>query len=173
MSSDTVSAPKKLNRVPIATLKHARRGMLSCKLLCFETPFCQSYEHLVLENSCDLFSSPTVETYYNDLIKQVRNRSSSDFNLLHLLRGNILSVLQENLSLVNKRFLSDTKSIARTECESRLTTAEIHCNDELFNFNETYTFQNLTPGTTYQFKLQVSNVFGKSNYFVTKNIEGE
>jgi len=171
LSHDTKSIQEKSDRVPIATLKHAERSMLSCKLLCFDTPFCHSYEHLVLENSCDFFSSQPVEAYYNNLIDLVRNRSSTSFNLLHLLRGNILSVLQEELTWTNKMLLADTKSIATSECESRHSTAEIHCSDQLFDFDEKYTFYNLTPGITYQFKVQVSNPFGKSDSFITQEVE--
>ncbi len=171
LSYDTKAVRDRSDRVPIATLKNAERSMLSCKLLCFDTPFCHSYEHLVLENSCDFFSSQTVESYYNNLIDLVRNRSSSSFNLLHLLRGNILSVLQEELTWTNKMLLADTKSIATSECESRHSTAEIHCSDQLFDFEENYTFYNLTPGTSYQFKVQVSNAFGRSDSFVTREVQ--
>ncbi len=171
LSYDTKTFRDRSDRVPIATLKNAERSMLSCKLLCFDTPFCHSYEHLVLENSCDFFSSQTVESYYNNLIDLVRNRSSSSFNLLHLLRGNILSVLQEELTWTNKMLLADTKSIATSECESRHSTAEIHCSDQLFDFEENYTFYNLTPGTSYQFKVQVSNAFGRSDSFVTREVQ--
>lgn len=171
ISYDTKAITDKPERVPIATLKNAERSMLSCKLLCFDTPFCHSYEHLVLENSCDFFSSQGVEAYYNSLIEQVRNRTNSNFNLLHLLRGNILTVLQEDLSWTNKMLLADTKSIATSECESRHSTAEIHCSDQLFDFEENYVFQNLTPGTKYQFKVQVVNAFGKSDAFITEVVD--
>lgn len=145
--------------------------MLSCKLLCFNTPFCQSYEHLVLENSCNFYSSQEIETYYNNLIEEIKNQSNSNFNLLHLLRGNILTVLDEDLSWSNRMHLADTKSITTTECESRHSTAEIHCSDQLSNFTKNYAFDNLVPGSSYQFKIQVTNAFGQSQSVITEVVE--
>ena len=147
--------------------------MLSCKLLCFSTAFCKSYEYLVLDNTCDFYSTPTVESFYNALIEEIRNRSKADFNLLHLLRGNILSVLQENMSMSNKMLLVDSKPIAHPECEHRqdLSSGEIHCNDQLFDFSDNYLFRGVVPGYTYQFKLQVSSAFGLSDNYITKQIE--
>jgi hypothetical protein len=145
--------------------------MLSCKLLCFNTPFCRYYEHLVLENSCNFYSSQGVETYYNNLIEKIKKKSNSNFNMLHLLRGNILTVLDEDLTLSNRMYVADTKSIANTECESRHSTAEIHCSDQLSDFSDNYVFYNLVPGTSYQFKIQVTNAFGQSQSIITELFE--
>ena len=45
------------DRLPLATLKHTLHGILSCKLLCFNTPFCKQYEHLTYDDSCNLYST--------------------------------------------------------------------------------------------------------------------
>ena len=146
-SSDT-KLTNYTNRVAIATLKHTNHGILSCKLLCFHTPFCHSYEYLIYEDSCNLYSNDQVEKQYEKLMDNLKTRLNSSFNLIHLLRGNILSVYQEDLNKNNK-ILIDKKTYP--ECEPKpvaksIFSEEIHCNDEINEFNENYILDNLTPG---------------------------
>lgn len=162
------------DRLPLATLKHTLHGILSCKLLCFNTPFCKQYEHLTYDDSCNLYSTSEVESYYEKLMDDLKKKSNSTFNLIHLLRGNILSLVQEDSSLNNK-ILTEKKIYP--ECEPKpaklLHSEEIYCNDELNDFKDTYTFENLSPATNYQFKIEVANAFGKSSSFITEQIEGK
>ncbi len=143
-------------------------------MLCFNTAFCKSYEYLIYDDSCNLYSTSEVESQYEKLIDSLKKKSNSSFNLIHLLRGNILSLMQEDSNLNNK-IMIDKKIYP--ECEPKpakfLYTEEIHCNDELNDFNETYIMDNLSPATNYQFKIEVANAFGKSAAFITDQIEGK
>jgi hypothetical protein len=173
LSKTNESKSKTNDRLPLATLKHTLHGILSCKLLCFNTPFCKQYEHLTYDDSCNLYSTSEVESYYEKLMDDLKKKSNSTFNLIHLLRGNILSLVQEDSSLNNK-ILTEKKIYP--ECEPKpsklLHSEEIYCNDELNDFKDTYIFENLSPATNYQFKIEVANAFGKSSSFITEQIEG-
>ena len=175
-----------LDRLPLATLKNTIHGIQSCKISCFLTPFCKSYEYLMYDDSCNFFSSSTVETYYKNLMSILKNRNHREpggtdeattqpsFDLLHLLQGNILSVLQESMHL-NNTVVIDKKNYP--ECEAKPSalafTEEMHCSDELNDYADTYTFDALLPGTSYQFKFQVAGPLGLSEPVVTGMIDGK
>jgi hypothetical protein len=173
LSKTDVKSINTLDRLPIATLKSTQHGIQSCKMLCFSTPFCKSYEYLMYDDSCNLYSSSKVESYYKSLIDKYKS-SSSDFNLIHLLQENLMSVLQES-STFNNTLLVDKKLYP--ECEPKTNvfflTEELHCSDELADFADTYVLENLVPTTKYQFRVEVANAFGKSDSFLTKEIESK
>jgi hypothetical protein len=125
------------------------------------------------DDSCNLFSTSKIESYYKYLIDTYKNRSNVNFNLIHLLQGNILSLLHEDVYSSNSTILIDKKTYP--ECESKPTafffTEELHCSDELQEFTDNYVFDNLFPATSYQFKIEVASAFGKSDPFVTDAIE--
>ena len=124
------------------------------------------------DDSCNLFSNTKVENYYKTLIDKLKTSAKSSFNLIHLLQANILSLLQENLN-INSSILIDKKSYP--ECEPKPTafflTEELHCSDETAEYTDTYVFENLIPSTTYQFRIEVANAFGKSATILTDRIE--
>jgi hypothetical protein len=165
-----------LDRLPIATLKSTQHGIQSCKMLCFGTPFCKSYEYLMYDDSCNLYSNSKVESYYKSLIDKLKRSSSPDsnFNLIHLLQENLMSVLQES-STFNNTMLIDKKLYP--ECEPKTNvfflTEELHCSDELADFTETYVLENLVPTTRYQFRVEVASAFGKSDSILSKEIESK
>ncbi len=159
------------NRLQIATSKNTSHEIQSCKMLCFNTPFCKSYEYLMHEDSCNLYSDFKTNNYYKDLIEKLKG-SSNEFNLIHLLQANILSLVQEDsdfksTSLVDKKTYPD--------CEPKpsafFLTEDLHCSDELADYTEVYTMSNLIPTVNYQFKIEIYNAFGKSSSFYTEEIQ--
>ena len=126
------------------------------------------------DDSCNLFSNSKVESYYRNLIDKLKKNSpSSNFNLIHLLQANILSLLKENFNL-NNTMLVDKKTYP--ECEPKPTafflTEELHCSDEIAEFTDTYVLENLVPSTRYQFRIEIANPFGRSESFLTEEIQG-
>ena len=172
LSKTDIKSINTMDRILFATLKSTQHGIQSCKILCFNTPFCKSYEYLMYEDSCNLFSNSKVESYYKNVIDKLKTQSSSSFNLIHLLQANILSLLQED-SYLNNSLLIDKKTYP--ECEPKPTafflTEELHCSDELADYTDTYTIENLTPSTSYQFRIEIANAFGKSDSYLTDRIE--
>ena len=128
------------------------------------------------DDSCNLYSSSKVETYYKSLIDKYKSSSasSSDFNLIHLLQENVMSVLQES-STFNNTLLVDKKLYPECEPKSNVffLTEELHCSDELADYVDTYVLENLVPTTKYQFRVEVANAFGKSDSILSKEIESK
>lgn len=142
-------------------------------MLCFSTPFCQSYEYLVYEESCNLYSNSKVETYYKNLMDKFKKLSTgSNFNLIHLLQANLVSLVQvdpnsNSTKLVDKKYYP--------ECEPKLTAEydDVRCSDELAEFTDTYVLEDLIPSARYQFRVGVANAFGVSDSFLSPEIESK
>lgn len=173
LSKTDIKSISTLDRLLIAKLKVTQQGIQSCKMLCFITPFCKSYEYLMFDGSCNLYSNSKVESYYANLLDKFKNSvKNSNFNLIHLLQANIISVLEEN-SAFNNTVLIDKKLYP--ECEPKpsayFLNEELHCSDEVAEFTDTYVLDNLIPSTRYQFRVEVANAFGRSESVLTKEIE--
>lgn len=88
------------NRIKLGSLKPARNDMQSCKLACFNTPFCRSYDFLMYDDSCNFYSDSTTDSYYRKLIETLKNSSASSnftFNLIHLLQPDLLNLNEEKV----------------------------------------------------------------------------
>lgn len=161
------------DRISIGNLKPTQHGIQSCKLLCYQIPFCKSYEYFMYDDSCNLFSNRNMDNYYKTLIDRIKqSNSDSNFNLIHLLQGDLLNKLEENLNF-NNSIVIDKK--VYPDCESKPMSAdlgeELHCRDDLADFNEIYELDDLVPLTSYQFRLEVANAFGKSLPILSEIIE--
>lgn len=56
-------------------------------------------------------------------------------------------------------------------CESKLTSSDVSCADQLADFATPYTISDLTPLTTYQFRIELVTEFGKSNVYLTDSVQ--
>ncbi|RNA43470.1 hypothetical protein BpHYR1_047388, partial [Brachionus plicatilis] len=146
----------------IGHLPRTEHSFQSCKLTCFQTPLCQSYEYLLYDDSCNFYSTPKVEAFYHETIDKIKKVNiGSDMMLVHMQEDGPRAL--EEAQLYNFTILMDKKSYFY--CENRIANSfneENYCRDEIPDFKETYTMENLTPLTTYQFRIEVTNAFGVS-----------
>ena len=124
----------------------------------------------MFDDSCNLYSSASLEDHYRQLIEKLKG--NSDFELMHLLQANVFSLLQED-QLLNNSLLVDKKTYP--DCEPRSNSfylnEDLHCSDELADYSDTYEFEHLVPLTTYQFRVEVVNAFGKSDSLLTEPLD--
>ena len=102
----------------------------------------------------------------------MEERAGASISLIHLLQGDATRPSDAD---ANDTLLVDTKTY--TECEQKpaqfFFAEEQHCSDVLQEYADTYRFDGLVPTTTYQFKVQVANAFGKSVPVITDPITGK
>jgi hypothetical protein len=116
-----------------------------------------------------------MNAYYKDLIQGLnKTLDFKDFNLMHLLQLDFVHLLQEE-NTFNSTILTDNK--VYLSCEPKTSESsfseELHCVDELADFSGKYVFENLKPMTSYQFRIEVINTFGKSSTYYTPQIDGK
>jgi hypothetical protein len=116
-----------------------------------------------------------VNSYYKNLISGLNQTLDfKDFNLMHLLQLDFVHLLQEE-NTFNTTILTDNKIYL--SCEPKTSEAtlseELHCVDELADFSDKYVFENLKPMTSYQFRIEIINTFGKSTTYYTPQIDGK
>jgi hypothetical protein len=172
--SDPKDMSKLEDRILLGNLKSTQHAIQSCKILCFNTPFCTSYEYLMYDDSCRLHSNKKMNAYYKDLIQSLnKTLDFKDFNLMHLLQLDFVHLLQEE-NTFNSTILTDNKIYL--SCEPKTSESsfseELHCVDELADFTSNYAFENLKPMTSYQFRIEIINTFGKSSTYYTPEVDG-
>lgn len=179
--------------IKLGSLKPASKGIQSCKLVCFNTPFCRSYEYLMYDDSCNFFSDKSTDDYYKGLIDRLKNSSASTsftFNLIHLLQADLLNMIEEkvnrcrgsqclgsnligwtikefaNITLVDqKRYPSCQPSVNNSDPD------ELKCSDQLADFTNPYVLNDLIPLTNYQFRVEVVTPFGISRAYLTESVQ--
>lgn len=155
-------------RTKIGHLPKTEHNIQSCKLACFQTSLCKSYEYLSYKDNCNLYTTPEVKSYYFETIEKLKQLNiESNLNLVYL-NNDLSSTIKED-QLYNYTILIDKKSYSY--CENRTSYSfndESYCNDEIADFKDTYTMDNLIPLTSYQFRIEITNIFGISRPYYTE-----
>lgn len=103
--TDTNWKPTDSDKIKLGSLKPTQHGIQSCKLVCFNTPFCKSYEYLIYDDSCNFYSDSKIDAYYKMLIDNLKSTSTSQptqsnnftFNLIHLLQADFFNLVEEKV----------------------------------------------------------------------------
>lgn len=171
--------PSETDKIKIGTLKSTQHGIQSCKVVCFKTPYCKSYEYAMYDDSCYLYSNSQIENQYRKLIDSLKNISTWSetrslpvtFNLINLLQEYHYNLAEDNL-FANVTLLDKKKYPG---CEPKpsqtLFDDELDCSDQLAEFNQTYTMRDLLPATSYQFRVELASAFGVSATRFTESVQ--
>lgn len=167
--ADNIVSDIKL-RTLIGHLPITEHNIQSCKLACFQTPLCKSYEYLNYKDNCNLYTTPEVKSFYSETIDRLKQLSlGSNLNLVYFY-NDLSSTIKED-ELYNYTILIDKKSYSYCENQTSYSfNQESYCNDEIADFKNTYTMDNLIPLTNYQFRIEITNIFGISRPYFTEII---
>jgi hypothetical protein len=170
-----------MDKIPIGSLKSTLHGIQSCKLVCYSTPFCKSYEYLMYDDSCNFYSNSKIDNFYKNLIEKLKKSSSSSsststsnnlsFNLMHLLQADFFNLVEEHA--LTKVTILDRKAYAGCEPKpsDNVLEDEMNCSDQLADYMPTYTLDNLVPATDYQFRVEIASPFGLSKTYYSESIQ--
>jgi hypothetical protein len=183
------------DKIKLGSLKPTQHGIQSCKLVCFNTPFCRAYEYVVYDDSCNFYSDSSTDNYYKSLIERLKGSSTSPssaasnnitfFNLIHLLQADFFNLVEEkafsNVTLIDrKKYASCEPKVNSKPATSRsrysLTSSldeldDDSCSDQLADYTSPYTLSNLIPLTSYQMRIELVTAFGKSSVFLTEPVQ--
>ncbi|CAF0715506.1 unnamed protein product [Brachionus calyciflorus] len=170
-SGEAKDKMSKNSEITIGHLFKTQHGIQSCKLSCFQMAFCKSYEYLMYDDSCNFYTNTEIDSFYSKIVDRIEQKNSNlNFDLIHL-RDDAPKTLEEDL-IYNYTILIDKKSYFT--CENRTANSfseEFYCRDKLADFKETYIMENLSPLTSYQFRIEVANAFGISQAIFTDMIQ--
>lgn len=94
------------DKIKLGSLKPTQHYIQSCKLVCFNTPFCRAYVYDPLEDSCNFYSDSKTDAYYKNLIDTLKstsltsaqeNGSNFSFNLIHMLQADLFNLVEEKV----------------------------------------------------------------------------
>ena len=134
---------------------------------------CHIYEYQLFDACCVFFSSFKFDRIYYNITETLKNRYNSNFNLIYVSADH--TPIYED-PVYNNKIIIENKHDCSTNnwhTEGELPDQVDSCTYELSEFNEIYKIDNLLPGTSYQFKIEIANAFGISDAFISDLIESK
>lgn len=122
------------------------------------------------DDSCNFYSTPRIETFYDQIINKLKDQNSGTNLNLFQMHNDVTRTIEEQL--YNFTVLVDKKS--NSLCENRTVNSfneESYCRDEIADFKETYIMDNLIPLTSYQFRIEITSAFGISRPYFSEIVK--